>query len=76
MHGIRTKISQIFCYHEIASQTKFGGLLLQHGEEKSAKSLTVVNTYIYCRPETKFGNGQKFAAAKLQIFAIRKTVNT
>jgi hypothetical protein len=48
-------------------------VLLQHGKEKSAKSLTVVNIYsIYRGPEAKLRHGQKFAAAKLRIFAIRK----
>jgi hypothetical protein len=46
MHGIRTLILRIFSYREIASWSKFGGVLLQHGEEKSAKSLLVVNIYI------------------------------
>jgi hypothetical protein len=45
MRGIRTIISPIFRYREIASWTKFGGVLLQHEEEKSAISLTVLNIY-------------------------------
>jgi hypothetical protein len=44
MHGIRTIILQIFRYREIASWTKFDACCC-HTEEKSAKSLTVVNRY-------------------------------
>jgi hypothetical protein len=41
------------------------------GEEKSAKSLTVVNRYTVGQDQN-FNTDKKFAAATLGIFAIRK----
>jgi hypothetical protein len=71
MHGISTIISRIFRYREIASRTKFDGVLLPHREKKSAKSLTVVNRYTVGQDQN-FNMDNKFAATELRIFAIRK----
>jgi hypothetical protein len=71
LHSIKTIISWIVCYREIASRTKFDCMLLPPGEEKSAKFLTVVNRYTVGQDQN-FDIDKKFAAAKLQTFVIGK----